>query len=70
MICMPNCAECSDIYVCKVCSSGTLVAGICITNTLDKTSGIAELDTFSFDPSEYATINNHINNQLGVSLNT
>ena len=68
--CVPNCAECSNIYECSSCSSGTLVAGLCLTNTLAPTSGDACSTTFSFNVSEFANINNHINTQLRVASST
>ena len=34
MSCMPNCSECSDIFVCNICSAGNLFEGVCITSTL------------------------------------
>lgn len=70
MACLPNCSVCSDIYVCDTCSSGSLIGGLCITNTLSPLTGDASQTPFSFDTSEFATISSHLNAQLGVLSST
>ena len=70
MACMPNCSVCSDLYVCETCSSGSLIGGLCLTNTLSATSGEADNTPFSFDISETVAINTHINTQLGAASST
>ena len=70
MQCTPNCSECSDLYVCEACSSGTLVGGVCLTNTVSPSSGAACSASFSFDIAELTTINTHINTQLAVASST
>ena len=70
MACMPNCSVCSDIYVCDTCASGSLIGGLCISNTLSTTTGEAGQTPFSFDTSETTAINTHINTQLGAAAST
>lgn len=70
MACVPNCSLCSDVYTCEECSSGTLVGGLCLTNSVSSSSGVACSDSFSFDIAEFNAINSHINSQLGVPLST
>ena len=70
MSCMPNCAECSELYACTTCASGSLIGGLCITKTLSPTSGEAGSTPFSFDISETTAINTHINTQLGAATST
>lgn len=67
---MPNCSECSDLYSCNTCSTGALVAGLCVTNTLSPSSGNVCSTSFSFDITDITTINNHINSQLSTSFST
>ena len=67
---MPNCSECTDLYACSTCSSGVLVAGLCLANTVSPSSGNVCSTSFSFDASEITSINNHINTQLGTSFST
>ena len=67
---MPNCSACSDLYTCDTCSSGALVAGLCLANNISPSSGAVCSTSFSFDPSEITAINNHINAQLGTSFDT
>ena len=68
--CIPNCALCSDIYECATCSAGALVAGLCLTNTVSPTSGVAASTSFAFDVSEFTSINSHINSELRVAQAT
>ena len=70
MTCLPNCSECSNLYGCITCSSGSLIGGLCITNTLSPPSGQAGQSSFSFDISETNTFNTHINTQLGAASST
>ena len=63
---MPSCSECSDIYECSTCSTGTLIAGLCLANTLSATSGEACSTSFSFDAAEVGAINTHIIKELQV----
>ena len=67
---MPNCSECADLYICNACSSGSLVAGLCLTNNLSPSTGTACSTSFSFDASEITAINTHINTQLGAASST
>ena len=68
--CIPNCFQCDDIYVCSSCSAGALIGGICINSTLTPSSGVAGSTAFSFDVSEFTSINSHINRELRVSPST
>ena len=68
--CTPNCDSCSDIYECSTCSAGSLVAGLCFTNTLSPTSGEACSTAFAFDVSELAATTKHINSELRVPQST
>ena len=70
MSCIPNCSECSDIFACYICSAGNLFEGLSITSTLSLTSGQAGDTFFSFEVTDFTTINSHINTQLGVSSST
>ena len=70
MSCMPNCSECSDIYVCNVCSAGSHIHGLCITSTLSQTNGQAADTLFTFEVTDFTSINSHVNTQLGVSSST
>ena len=68
--CIPNCELCSDLYECSTCSAGSLVAGLCFTNTVTPSSGEACSTTFAFDVSELAAITKHINSELRVPQST
>ena len=68
--CIPNCVLCSDVYECSTCSAGSLVAGLCLTNTISPTSGDACSTTFAFDVSELAAISKHINSELRLPQST
>ena len=67
MACMPSCSACSDIYVCDSCSSGSLLGGLCLANTLSPTTGVPGQTSFSFDASEFTSINTHINTLSATS---
>lgn len=67
MECVPLCSECSNIYECSTCSFGTLVGGVCLANTVTPSSGVGASTSFSFDASEFASINDHINSELRLS---
>ena len=70
MACMPNCSVCSNLYACSTCASGSLVAGLCLGNTLSPSTGTACSTSFSFDASDITAINAHINTQLGADSST
>ena len=64
--CVPGCASCSDMYTCPNCSSGSLLAGICIASSVSPRSGKADEVFFSLSTGGLAQANLHINKELNI----
>ena len=68
--CGPGCVSCSGFFGCTECSSGQLLGGICIAQTVQPEGGTAGETLLTFSEADFASLNFHINEHSNLARST